>query len=56
MVSATFEVFLGWTGLVGLLLKYIGPLVITPTVGLIGLSLFPIAADRSSSQWGIALL
>ena len=55
-MAALFEVVTGFSGLLGLMLRYIGPLVIAPTISLIGLLLFPIAAGNSSSQWGIALL
>ncbi|CAB1319927.1 unnamed protein product [Coregonus sp. 'balchen'] len=37
IVSSLIEVCIGFLGLPGLLLKYIGPLTITPTVALIGL-------------------
>uniref|UniRef100_A0A8D0ISN3 Solute carrier family 23 member 2 n=1 Tax=Sus scrofa TaxID=9823 RepID=A0A8D0ISN3_PIG len=38
------------------LLKYIGPLTITPTVALIGLSGFQAAGERAGKHWGIAML
>ncbi|XP_067937954.1 solute carrier family 23 member 2-like [Watersipora subatra] len=56
MASAVFQVVIGFSGIIGLLLKFIGPLVITPTIALVGLSLFVPAANYASSQWGIALL
>ena len=56
MVAAIFEVLIGFSGLIGLLLRYIGPLVIAPTITLIGLSLFPIATSNCAHQWGIAIL
>ena len=56
MVASLFEVVLGLSGLMGVLLKFVGPLVIVPVVSLIGLSLVPVAADSCSSQWGIAML
>ncbi|KAG7273456.1 hypothetical protein CRUP_032704 [Coryphaenoides rupestris] len=40
----------------GLLLGYIGPLTITPTISLIGLSVFTTAGDRASSHWGLSAL
>uniref|UniRef100_A0A7N6B0Q7 Solute carrier family 23 member 2 n=1 Tax=Anabas testudineus TaxID=64144 RepID=A0A7N6B0Q7_ANATE len=42
-------------GLPGILLKYIGPLTITPTVALIGLSGFQAAGERAGKHWGIAM-
>lgn len=56
MVSALFQILIGMTGVIGLLLRYIGPLVITPTIALVGLSLFSVAGGTASNQWGIAFL
>lgn len=54
-VSATFQLFIGATGLVGKLLKIITPLTIVPTVSLVGLTLFAHAGETASKQWGIAV-
>lgn len=56
MVSSLVEVVIGLLGLPGALLSYIGPLTVTPTVSLIGLSVFQAAADRAGSHWGISVL
>ncbi|NXF09841.1 S23A1 protein, partial [Smithornis capensis] len=56
MVSSLVEVFIGLLGLPGALLSYIGPLTVTPTVSLIGLSVFQAAGERAGSHWGIAVL
>lgn len=56
MVASLFQVFLGFTGLVGIVLRFIGPLAITPTVTLIGLALFEAAAQKAATQWWIALM
>lgn len=53
MCGALFEVILGASGLVGVLLKYIGPLSICPTVSLLGFSLFRSAAAFAAKQWWI---
>lgn len=55
-VAAVFQVLIGFTGAIGALLRWISPLVIVPTVTLIGFSLYPIAADKAASHWGIAAL
>lgn len=55
-MSSLVEVCIGALGLPGLLLKYIGPLTITPTVALIGLSGFQAAGERAGKHWGIAML
>lgn len=56
MVSSLVEVVIGLLGLPGALLSYIGPLTVTPTVSLIGLSVFQAAGDRAGSHWGISAL
>ncbi|KAJ8339476.1 hypothetical protein SKAU_G00362620 [Synaphobranchus kaupii] len=56
IVSSMIEVCIGALGLPGVLLKYIGPLTITPTVALIGLSGFQAAGERAGKHWGIAML
>lgn len=56
IVSSLLELVIGFCGLPGLLLKYIGPLTITPTVSLIGLSVFTTAGDRAGSHWGLSAL
>lgn len=55
MVASVFEVLAGVTGLVGLLTRWITPLGITPTIALIGLSLFPEASHHAQTNWPIAL-
>lgn len=56
IVSSVLELLLGLCGLPGLLLDYIGPLTITPTISLIGLSVFTTAGDRAGSHWGLSAL
>lgn len=55
-VSAIFQMILGYFGLIGLLLRYISPLTITPAVTMIGVSLFQAASHNSEGNWGISLL
>lgn len=54
-VSAIFQLVIGYTGLVGKLLKIITPLTIAPTVALVGLTLFQHAAETAAKHWGIAV-
>lgn len=54
-VSALVQVVIGYTGLVGRLLKIITPLTIVPTVSLVGLTLFKHASETASTHWGIAV-
>ncbi|XP_064467307.1 solute carrier family 23 member 1-like [Ornithodoros turicata] len=52
IVSALFEVVLGFTGIVGFFLRWMTPLGITPFIALVGLSLFEEAARLGSGNWG----
>lgn len=53
--AALVQVVIGYTGLVGKMLKIVTPLTIMPCVGLVGLTLFEHAADTASKHWGIAV-
>ncbi|XP_050707982.1 solute carrier family 23 member 1-like [Eriocheir sinensis] len=55
-VASVFQIVLGFSGLVGVLLRFITPLAIAPTVALVGLSLFDVAASKASSHWGISFM
>ncbi|CAG05576.1 unnamed protein product, partial [Tetraodon nigroviridis] len=56
LVSSLLQLGLGFSGLVGLVLRFIGPLAIAPTINLIGLSLFTEAGKKCGTHWGIAAL
>uniref|UniRef100_A0A7N9AS82 Solute carrier family 23 member 1 n=1 Tax=Mastacembelus armatus TaxID=205130 RepID=A0A7N9AS82_9TELE len=56
IVSSLVELVIGLCGLPGLLLEFIGPLTVTPTVSLIGLSVFTTAGDRAGSHWGLCII
>ncbi|CAH2277693.1 solute carrier family 23 member 2-like [Pelobates cultripes] len=56
IVASTLQIILGFSGLIGFLLKFIGPLSITPTITLIGLSLFNEAGKKCGTHWGIAAI
>ncbi|KAI7812037.1 solute carrier family 23 member 2 [Triplophysa rosa] len=56
LVASMLQLVLGLSGLVGLVLRFIGPLAIAPTINLIGLSLFIQAGQKSGAHWGIAAL
>lgn len=53
IAGAFVEIVLGYTGLVGKLLRFIGPVTIAPTVALIGLALFKFGAPLAGAHWGI---
>ncbi|XP_040894437.1 xan_ur_permease domain-containing protein [Toxotes jaculatrix] len=54
MVGSLFQVFVGFSGLIGLFMRFIGPLTIAPTISLIGLSLFDSAGASAGNHWGIS--
>ncbi|XP_063682846.1 solute carrier family 23 member 1-like isoform X2 [Bolinopsis microptera] len=56
MAASVLQMILGGFGLVGFLLKIIGPITITVLISLIGLCLAGVAAGSASQNWGIALL
>ncbi|XP_076469674.1 solute carrier family 23 member 1-like [Babylonia areolata] len=56
LVSSLVQMVVGFTGLVGFLMNFIGPLTISPTVVMIGLSLFEAAYLKAQGQWWIALM
>ena len=53
IVEAVIEIFMGYSGLVGKLLRLIGPVTVAPTVALIGLALFKFGAPVAGTHWGI---
>ncbi|NXE60720.1 S23A1 protein, partial [Calcarius ornatus] len=56
IVTACFQIFVGFSGLIGFLMKFIGPLTIAPTITLVVLPLFETAGDMAGQHWGIAFL
>lgn len=56
MVASVLQVLVGFSGLIGFLMRFIGPMTIAPTVSLIGLSLYDSAGDKAGSHWGISAM
>ncbi|XP_042352548.1 xan_ur_permease domain-containing protein [Plectropomus leopardus] len=56
MVGSLFQVFVGFSGLIGLFMRFIGPLTIAPTISLIGLSLYDSAGTSAGNHWGISTM
>lgn len=54
IAASVFEIAIGYFGLVGLLLRFITPLTIAPTITLVGLSLVSHGADMAAKNWYIA--
>jgi len=53
IAGAVVEIVLGYTGMIGKLLRFVGPITIAPTIALIGLSLFEFGAPVAGTHWGI---
>jgi nucleobase transporter 1/2 len=47
IVASLLQVVIGATGTMAFLLRFIGPLTITPAISLIGLSLFDVGAEHA---------
>ncbi|XP_068170113.1 xan_ur_permease domain-containing protein [Antennarius striatus] len=56
MVGSLFQMFVGFSGLIGFFMRFIGPLTIAPTICLIGLSLFDSAGISAGYHWGMAAM
>ncbi|XP_078311384.1 solute carrier family 23 member 2-like [Crassostrea virginica] len=56
ILASVTQVVVGSLGLVGLILRFVGPLTIAPTISLIGLSLTHVVSNFCDKQWGISLL
>ncbi|XP_076461581.1 solute carrier family 23 member 2-like [Babylonia areolata] len=56
LVASLTQVVLGGTGMVGLLLRFIGPVTIAPTIALIGMGFTSAVTDFAEKQWGVAAL
>ncbi|XP_067656368.1 solute carrier family 23 member 1-like [Haliotis asinina] len=55
MAASLVEIVVGATGVVGFMLRYIGPVTVAPTISLVGFSLYKIPILYSRSSWEIAL-
>ncbi|KAL8221761.1 UNVERIFIED_CONTAM: hypothetical protein K2H54_074460 [Gekko kuhli] len=56
MVASCFQIFVGFSGLIGFLMRFIGPLTIAPTITLVALPLFESAGNEAGAHWGIAAI
>lgn len=59
IIASAFEIILGWSGIIGKVRKYVGPITIGPVIALIGLSLYkvgaPVAfAGGKAGSWFVA--
>ncbi|KYO17514.1 solute carrier family 23 member 1 [Alligator mississippiensis] len=56
MVASCFQILVGFSGLIGFLMRFIGPLTIAPTITLVALPLFESAGQEAGEHWGIAVM
>ncbi|XP_072434436.1 solute carrier family 23 member 3 [Chiloscyllium punctatum] len=56
VVSGILQVFLGFSGLQGLVFRHCGPMVLAPMLSIIGLSCYKEVAHFSSLHWGVTAL
>lgn len=56
IVASVFEIFIGFTGLIGEMRRVLGPITIAPTIAMIGLALYPIGFDWLMTDWRIGIV
>ncbi len=56
IAGAIIEAAIGFSGLMGVLRRYLSPVVVGPVITLIGLALYQIGAPTAASNWPIAIL
>ncbi|XP_007951109.1 solute carrier family 23 member 1-like [Orycteropus afer afer] len=56
MVASCVQMLVGFSGLIGFLMRFIGPLTIAPTISLVALPLFDSASNDAGIHWGIAAM
>jgi xanthine/uracil permease len=56
MVASVVEIVLGYTGIMGQVRKIISPIVIGPTIAMIGLALFNIGAPWMAGNWIVSII
>ena len=56
MLASVVEILLGCSGMIGVLLRFIGPLTLCPSIALIGLSVTKIIAEKCQDHWGVVAL
>jgi xanthine/uracil permease len=56
IVASITQVVIGCTGILGVLLQYIGPITVVPTITVVGLSLIDVALSFCKIHWGVSFL
>ncbi len=53
IAGSVMEIIVGASGIIGRMLRYVGPITIAPTIALIGLALFKFGAPEAGRHWPI---
>jgi len=56
IAGGIIEAIIGFSGLMGVLRKYLSPVVVGPVIMLIGIALYQIGAPTASSNWPVSIL
>lgn len=56
MIAGALHMIVGMFGIVGLLLRFIGPITVVPALTLMALYVFSATVRFAKAQWGIAAL
>ena len=56
ILAGAIHCLIGVTGLVGLLLRFVGPVTIVPAIFLIGIYLMKATTKFAKAHWGISVL
>ncbi len=54
IAGAILEMFVGFSGLMGLIRRYLSPVVVGPVIMLIGLALYQHGAPKAGTDWSIS--
>ncbi|PIK57242.1 putative solute carrier family 23 member 1-like [Apostichopus japonicus] len=55
LIAAFVQCLIGFTGSIGFISRYIGPIPIAVAIANVGISLIPIIINTSKSHWGVAI-
>ena len=56
ILASVIQVLVGFSGVIGLLLRFIGPITIAVTISMVGISLYDVAANSCGQHWWISLM
>ena len=56
MIASFVEIFMGYSGIMGIVKRAVSPIVVGPTIAMIGLALYGIGAPWMATNWIIALI